>query len=418
MSTLFLNFPFWYVHGLDIWMFCPLPLYASIIGAGALLLTTLFFLGPALATQAGKRPLLCVAENSLGLIPASGLRLCCVSFLVLWVGNLIAVPELWWLSYMLRRDVSSTESGMIVTGILVFLFITGLQSLRTSAKLALFTIKLGIAILVAALLRVHVGWPAALNGFPASGERSAATVWHGLSLLGFYVAPLALLAANLCHRSDGRKQVVMTGLMGIALPLFGTLLVVGVLNVATLASPFYQPSLNPSVAMALWGHAARSSVPGRMMVTAITMFGAVRFGARALAESMSIRARPGRLGLVPLACLIGAIAWSSLHQDVLSLSRGLELSARYLVVAGAVLTADVVTAARRVEQTRKIDWIGAGALMAGLATPLYLPNWVVGTEADSWWHPWVLPSYGVGFLVCLFARAMQNAVTREGGRGR
>ncbi len=392
-------------------MFCPLPLYAGLLAVGALLIAAFFFLGPALATQAARRPLLTVVRNSLGAIPAFGMRLCCILFIVLWIANLVSVPG-WLLRFILRRNVSSTDSGLIAAVVLLFLFITGLQSLRSTAKLALFTNKLGIAILVAAMLRVHQGWPAVLKKVPISSERSVISdLWHALSLLSLYVALLALLAADFGYRIPGRKQVVRTALAGIALPLFGTLLFVGVISVATLHSRFYTPSLNPNIAMALWGHAARSSLPGVMMLATITMFGAVRFGARALAESVSIPAYGSRVRWVVLGFLIGAIAWASVQQDSPTLSAAFEMSATCLAVAGAVLAADIVTGRHRIERVQRVDWIGAVALLAGLATPWYMPP-LIGAAPESWWHPWLLPSCGMGFLVCLASGTVQKTSTR------
>jgi hypothetical protein len=309
MATLFLNFSFWYVDGADLWMSCSLPLYAVGVGAVALLLTALFFVGPALASYTAKRPLLGVVENSLGSIPAYGLRFCCVVFLMLWIAKLVSWPGFGLLPAIMRRDVTSMESGATTAALLVFVFITSLQSLRTSAKLALFTNKLGLAILVAASIRVRQGLPAALNGYPNSSVHSELMdFWHGLSLLAFYVAPLAFLAANFGHRSHRRKSVAMTALVGIAAPLAGTLLSVGVINVALIAAGFYQPSLQPSVTMALWGHVARSALPGRMLVAAITIFGAMRFGIRSLAESASMRSLRSWWSLVLLGCLAGVTA--------------------------------------------------------------------------------------------------------------
>jgi hypothetical protein len=410
MSTLFLNFPFWYVHGLDLPIRCLLPLYAAPLAVASLLIAALFFMGPALATHALERPLFHVLQNSLGSIPAFALRLCCVLFLVLWIADMIAVPVLWLSPFILRRNVSAAESGIIAAAILIFLFITGLQSLRTSAKLALFTNKLGVALLVAALIRVHQGWPAALKGFPSSASSPASDLWHGLSLLGFYVAPLALLAANFGCRSAARKQVGMTALMGIAVPLFGTLLFVGVIAIATFHSQCYRPSLNPNVAMALWGGDAGSAVAGPMMLAAITMFGAVRFGTRALAYAVPIRAPGSRLGWVLLVPIIGATVWASLNQDDPRISAVLEGLVGSLAVAGAVLTADVVIGKRLPQNVRKVDWVGVTALLAGLAAPFHMPHAMFNAAADSWWHPWLLPSYGAGFLVCLLGRVVQRTV--------
>jgi hypothetical protein len=410
-ATLFLNFPFWFVHGTDVWLFSPLPLYAALLGTSALLITALFFLGPALATQATRKPLLTVVEDSLGSIPAFGLRLCGIVFIVLWIASLIAVQR-WLMWFILHREVSSTESGLIAAAILTFLFVTGLQSLRTSAKLALFTNKLGVAILIAALLRVRQGWPAILEAVSVSDEQPAIlNLWHGLSLLSFYVAPLALLAANFVHRIPERKQVAMTAFAGIALPLAGTLLFVGIIALATFHSRFYTPSLNPNIAMALWGRAARSALPSVMMLATITMFGAVRFGARSLAEAVSIPAYGNRVRWVLLGCLICAIAWFSLYQDVPYVAKVFEMSATCLAVAGTVLTADILMGRHLAGRRQKIDGIGAVALLAGLTTPLYMPP-LIGVAPESWWHPWLLPSCGIGFLVCLASRTIKKISTR------
>ena len=408
ISTLFLNFQFWYAFGIVLWGSGPLLRNACVLGAGALLITALFFLGPALATQAARRPLLGIAEISLGSIPTFGLRLCCVLFLLGWISNLVAVPWLWWTDSMFRRQVSLTEFGLIAAGVLVFLFVTGLQSLRTSAKLALFTNKLAIAVLVAALVRVRDGWPAITRDF---GDFAVLTggsgLWQGLSLLSFSVAPLVFLAADFGQRSQERKQVAMIALWGLVLPLCGTLVVVGLLAVATFASQFYQPSLPPHIAMALWGKAAGHCLPGLMMVTAVTMFGAVRFGARALSKSLSKLAPGRRSRWTLLGCFIGAIVWLAL-QEYRKYSVPFDLSATCLAVAAAVVTADFLTASWRVERARRVDWVGVAALLGGLASPLYLPRWVVGAGAEQWWHPWLLPSYAVGFLLCLSGRAAQK----------
>jgi hypothetical protein len=82
--------------------------------------------------------------------------------------------------------------------------------------------------------------------------------------------------------------------MGVALPLFVTLLLVGAIGAATHASPFYQPSLEPTVAMALWSRAAGSALPGRRMIAAITVFGVARFGLKALAEAAGIPYASGK----------------------------------------------------------------------------------------------------------------------------
>jgi hypothetical protein len=403
MATLFLNFPFWFIHGIDLAPFSPAPLYAGLLAIVALLITGLFFIGPALATQLAKKPLFGIIEDSVGSIPALGLRLCCVTFLVLWISQMVASGLL---MQFMRREVSPTETGIIYVAVLVFLSITSFQSLSVTAGLARFTNRLGVAILIAALLRVRQGWPAILDGFPLSfGRLLVLDSWHGLSVLAFYTAPLALLAANFGYRLRERRAVANAALMGLAVPLFGTLLIVGAIEIATWKSRFYQPSLNPNVAMALWGQAAGRFLPGLMMVTAITMFGAVRFGLKALMDLVSIGAPGGTATRILLGGLIGAIGLGCLYPYSPELSTALEYSVQCLAVISAVLTADLVSG-RRVEHARRIDWVGVIALLAGLVTPLWMRLLMVAVAADPWWHPWFLPSYGVGFLVCLLGRAI------------
>lgn len=391
--------------GADLWMSCSLPLYAVGVGAAALLITALFFVGPALAGYTARRPLLGIVENSLGSIPASGLRFCCVMFLMLWIARSVSWLRFGLLPSIMRRDVTTMESGVIAVGILVFVVISSFQSLRTSAKLALFTNKLGLAILVAASIRVRQGLPAALNGYQSAGIPSEPMAfWHGLSLLAFDTAPLAFLAANFGYRSHRRKSVAMTALVGIAAPLAGTLLLVGVINVALIAAGYYQLSPEPSVAMDLWWHVAHSALPGRMLVAAITTFGAMRFGIRSLAESASVRSLRSWWSLVLLGCLASVTAWFSFPM----FEKTFEPLATSLAVAAAVLTADFVTRSWLADRVRRFDRIGVIALLAGLATPLYVPGWMVGAGDNQWWHPWLLPSYGVAFLVCVLGRSVSR----------
>ena len=338
----------------------------------------------------------------MGSIPALVLRLCCVVFLALWIASVLAVPALWWVEVVFWTGVSSTVVQLIAVGIAALVFVTGLQSTRTGGRLALFTNKLGIALLLAALIRVHGGFPAALNGF-GHGDRSAIELWQGLSRLVFYAGPLALLASNFGYRSQSRRQVTMIGLGGFVLPIFGTLLLTGLINIATLKSPVYQPSLNPTVGMALWAHAASSALPPRMMFAAITVFGAMRFGARALADYVPMQLATSPRSWIWLGGLVLAVAWFGLHQDAPDRVTVLDVSATILISAAAVVTADVITGAHRDKRERRIDWVGTAALLAGLAC---LPIWMWATGAEPWTHTWLLPSYGMAMLVCVVGRSV------------
>ena len=406
-ATLFLNFHFYQDYGLDLWGFGTLPVDASVLAVGVLLLTALFFIGPALAVRAAQRPVFFLIEKSTGAIPAFALRLCCVAFLLLWIAKLVAMPTLWAFERIPGRELSLIERGLIAALLLSFLFFTGLQSTRTGAKLALFNSKLGIAILVAAFIRVHDGWTAVPTGFASAGQYPAALNFcASLSELGYYAAPLGLFFADLAFRIPDRKQFSLTVLTGVALPLFVALSVTGVVGVATAASQLYQPSLNPTVAMTLWSHTAGSAMPARMLVAGITTFGAVRFGVRALA-ACGPAVPQGKLKLYVLVFLIVVIAALSLHPYATAFMSVYEMCAKCLVVTAAVLTADLVIGSKEVTARRRFDAVGVAALLGGVATALCLPQeytWAQG----QWWQPWLLPSYGMGFLICLIGRFAQR----------
>ena len=57
--------------------------------------------------------------------------------------------------------------------------------------------------------------------------------------------------------------------MGIALPLCGTLLLTAIIAAATYPAGYGQPSLQPTVAMALWNKAASSALPLRMVLIGV-----------------------------------------------------------------------------------------------------------------------------------------------------
>lgn len=92
-ATLFLNFYFCEAYGLILggW---PQAVDAAMLVAAALLITALFFLGPAMAAQSAKRKIFGLIEDSFGSIPAFVLRLCFVVFLACWIAAMIAVPTL------------------------------------------------------------------------------------------------------------------------------------------------------------------------------------------------------------------------------------------------------------------------------------------------------------------------------------
>jgi hypothetical protein len=163
--------------------------------------------------------------------------------------------------------------------------------------------------------------------------------------------------------------------------------------------------------MALWSHAARSALPGRLMIAAISVFGAVRFGGKALAEAARVRTPGGWQEWILCGCLVGidsVIVVAFLRGNALVFTTALDWSARCLGVTSAVITVDFLTRKHRIEPTPKVDWIGLIALIVGLATPLYVPRGLMESTPSPWWYSWMLPSYLIALLVCVCGRIAQR----------
>lgn len=412
VATLFLNFSFCQNYGLVLCGFGSLPVVALIQGAGALLLMALFFIGPAMAAQAAQRRVFGLIGDSFGSGPALVLRACAIVFSALWIADLLAVPTLWAMARVPGRERSPFEIILMAIGTLLFLFSTGLTNIRTSARLALFTDKLCIAILIAAFIRTQDGWASIPAGFPTAGQPPMLEhLFYGLSHLALLVAPLALLAADFGSRIAKRREVTLTGLTGLALPLFGAMILSVAIGVATGASRLYQPSLAPTVGMALFSGVAFSATASRMLIAAITTFGAVRFGVRTLVDNASVRPS-GRLRWFVLGGLIAGIAWLSMYPYSESLRKLSDIAATCLVIACGVLTADFVSGRRRVNTLRRVDWLGVAALLAGLSAPLCLPAPYGGLH--NYWLPGPMLSYSVGIVVCICGRAVERTLGTGG----
>jgi hypothetical protein len=197
---------------------------------------------------------------------------------------------------------------------------------------------------------------------------------------------------------------MITAGIGIALPLWGVLFLTGVIDDATHASAYYQPSLEPTVLMALFGRAAASALRPRIWLVGITIFGTIRFCARALVQFSAISALGTRRRRAALALLVGRIAWLSFHRYLIEGGNTLRWLAGGLAVTAAVLTADLLTGRRQNQQARRIDWLGVSALLAGLA--VYYRDILL--HADLSMNTDLLPSYGVAFAVCLFGGIAQR----------
>ena len=403
-ATLFLNFTFCYEHGLDLAGFGPLALDVIIFALAAVLITLLFFLGPALAVRSTQRSVLSLLDDSIGSLPTLAVRLCCVAFLCLWIAKLVAVPTLWAMEFIVAGRFSHIMMPLFAVVLLSFLFLTAVQNSRIGAKLAMFADKLAIAILLAALIRVRDGWSSLPKGFSAIAGLypQALQFTAGLSQFGAYAAPLGLLAAEYALRVPNRKQVALAVGIGVTLPMFLALSLSTIVGAATAASIYYQPSLNPTIAMALWSHAANSAIPPRMLVAGITTFGVLRFGFRSLVVYGPVNL-PQKTKQLAGICSVIVIATLALHPFATASTAVMDVCEKGLAVTGAVLSADAVAKWKGAAVRPRFDLVGVMALAAGLGTAVSLPKQYVLAQSQ-WWLPWLLPSYAVAFFVSLAGR--------------
>ncbi|MGJ5820614.1 hypothetical protein [Paludibaculum fermentans] len=413
LSALFFNLPFYFLYGGRFWMEWPLPVYVVILAVVALFLAVVFFLLPALAVHTSRKPLFETLADSVGSGPAQVVRACGVVLLILWISELLRIQR-WALSQALRQEDGSLVFEGLIVCTLGFLCFTGLQRETTAARLANFSTKLGLAILIAGLVRVHVGWPEIPHGFPADKSRPAGMlIWQGLSVVALYVAPFGYFAAGWGRRTAGRRQIVAATAWGLALPLFAALLLVGISNAATHSSPYAEQGMNPNIAMAMWGGAARGAAAGYMMIAGVTGFGAIRLCFRALADSASLfsRTRLAQWLMAAMAIAVAAGLSQYLPDDRVTQMRG---AATYVVVVvSAILTGDWILQRPRAGGSRWLDWVGCAALVAGVTAPWYLPVLLVGAWDDAWWSRSLLPSYGMALLICVLGRLTERA--RRGG---
>jgi hypothetical protein len=421
LATLFWNFLFWFDFAARLPFSGPPLVYFGFLGGGTLLLIALFYLGPALAAQRLNQSLFALLEDSLGVLPALGIRLCCTIFWICWMAAITGTLTFWLLSFWLGQRISPIVTGLVPCAILLYLYTTGVQGLRTSGRLAWFTNKLSLAIVIAALIRVRSGLPSAWESLSGPGSFAGdAYTWPGSADLIFYAAPLMFLASDFT-RNRTRRQSLLIGLFGLALPFAGGIFLSGLVGAATYAIHANSGSVTNFGGALLYNDSGRFA-PVKLVLIGFTLFGAVRFGARSLADAISVSWCPRmarRIVLGGVLCGTAALSVLGGNRSV-NLLDALELPARVLVATAAVLTADFVVRSYRPRQNHKVDWIAMLALLAGCGLPYYISRlaelsyvvigWPFATTLDleAWSHRGLLPVYGTSFLFCLTGRLAQR----------
>ena len=221
----------------------------------------------------------------------------------------------------------------------------------------------------------------------------------------FVRRPSCFLAADVGRRTQGRRQVGRICLYGLALPLAVSLLLISFLDLATFASPYYQPSLESNIAMALWGHVQHSYIPGFLMISIITAFGAVRFGIKLLVDHLSLALDKNRRWFV----LFGLLGVTALLPNRFDWQRYLLWPTILLAAGAGVITVGFAMPNMRREQFKQFDWIGVAALLGACAMPICVT--VFRTTSDLGEYPWLLPGYGVAALICFAGRVARQRRT-------
>ena len=363
-----------------------------------------------MATSRAHQSLDRTIQNSLGSLPATVVRVAAVGYLLRLISETISLP-IWWLATgpRLNRDQHPLLLPIAVA-LVVFLMFTGLQNFRTQGRLAWFTSKLGFAILMAALIRVHEGWSSVLGFWSRQPDRPWFwATWRSFTELVAFAAPLGLLASEFASRLRGPEQVRRILVAGVAIPVFVVLLLVGIIDTATYSSSFYQPSLNANVFMALWSKAASSALLPRMLIVTISAFGIARFGVMLLPSIAQLRAK-SRWRVPALVAATVAISWSAVHPYSAKLDAMFEPLGRSLGVTSAIITADFLTRRRSADLSR-FNRVGCTAFLIGIALPWYVPHVPMELSPNPWWYPWLLPSYVVAFVGCIVGRFLEQTMT-------
>jgi hypothetical protein len=421
LATLFWNFLFWDDFAARLPFSGPPLVYFSFISGGTLLLIALFYLGPALAAQRGKQPLFAPVEDSLGVLPALGIRICCTIFWTCWMAVITETLTRWLLSFWIGQRISPMVTGLVPCAILLYLYTTGVQGLRTSARLAWFTNKFSLAIVIAAFIRVRGGLPSAWESLSGTGSLAGEPyTWPGSADLIFYAAPLMFLASDFT-RNRTRRQSLLIGLFGLALPFAGGIFLSGLVGTATYAIHRNSGSVGNFGGAVLYNDSGRF-VLVKLLLIGFTLFGAVRFWARSLAGAISVCWCPRmarRIVLGGILCGTAALSVLGGNRSV-NLLDALELPTRVLVATAAILGADFVVRSDGLRQHQRVDWIAILALLAGCGLPYYISSlaelsyvvtgWPFATTLDlePWSHTWLLPAYGTSFLLCLTGRLAQR----------
>ncbi len=368
----------------------------------------LFYLGPAMMVRSARRPLFDVAECSFGAAAAVLFRLGCILYL-----TVLAATWLSTITFLTSRHGLPPLWTRLLGGVAaLYLFSTSVQGLRTSSRLAFFTNRLSLAIIVAALIRARSGWAEAWPWWVAQpGDWTIQDIVQYAGMRILYGAPVAFLAVLFAHRVESRRHAALLGICGIAIPVLGAVLVGG-FSVGVVINSDLGIVKMASLTHALLKAPREYNLIVRLLL-ALTLFGIVRFSAMGLAAAIPIAAEKTWIRggvLTALACAAAVLAAIREFDGFAAQSHAAVLP----VTAAAVLSADFMAGQWKRLNSRKVDWVGVTAWLAGAGVPYYrdlsfiLTGAHFGPDLRDWGQPWIFPAYGTSFVVCAAGRLIER----------
>lgn len=419
LAPLFLNAACFNDFSRDLPLAGPFRNYLAALASLSFILPGLLFAGPALASQRLDRPVFELASISMGRIPAILFRYGCVFQLALLSAVLLSGIAHLNVEFPAEAFTWHWMYAVLAFGLSAMLSLTATGSMQTCAKLGLFTSKLALAVMIAALLRVREHWAKAWTDLPVSltAYYESMAPWTSIGGLLIYSAPLMFMAAVFARRLSSPKDVTRVTGWGLMLPFAAAMILAGFIKRAGYLAHRNFGHLAGFLSALNDGNASGGWVAKRLLI-AITLFGVIRFAARA--SDLALPIPPAMRWLRPARHWLFAIAAGFLAGFPLPNWGNWLGSAACIVVAGAaVLTADCLTGRFKQPAARVVDWTGAIAWLSGASLP-YRNAWsfpitgvFVGPDPMEWNRLWsIAPSYGLSFGLCLTGRLVEFCLRR------
>lgn len=395
LATLFLNLFFWWGPAGHFYFSGTRSAFFGSLGMVTILVVGLFFLAPALATHRSRGSLFDLVAASFGSGPAVAFRWLSALFCLLWMAGTsgFLTPNI--LRFASNREMSAGASAFVGGLLMLFLFATGLQSLGVLSRLALFTDKLGVALLIVATIRVRRYLP---DAWIATDLTDGILPRVAEPLL--FIGPMALLAADFGSRLRSRKEVALLGTFGLALPMAGTLFAVALIQ---RASYLWRSDLGglANIGVALFNGDSYRYARLWFLVLAITLFGMGRFAAHMCGAALMplVKGRSVRIALLGAGVVIGAVFVASQS----SLNDSLGVSAEIGAGMAAILSLDYFIGERAVH---KADWVALISLMLGCLIGRAAAPFAADYESRMALP--ILATYGASLAFCLVGRGFQR----------